>query len=411
MATSDSDGYVVVDTDNFSTSTEGWLDENGVPLTENETLAGDPFLGRFAGTQTNADTSQQIQKTFTVPDDAQCAIIQLDFIKIDSWDTTWNNQQDMFGISLNDQVVFEYMPFGFNSPANSGDGDDTSGTISFTQGGVTYTGTYSVTSSGADSQLGFSNNGGWEERYYTIEIVIDDPPSSFTLGVGADLTQAISDESWGIDNVEVGYVCFASGTLIDTIFGEIAVEDLKPGNLVRVLNGQFKPIRWIGSQSFTAADLRTDPKLCPVKIKQGAFGNNTPSQDLKLSRQHRVLIQSKIAKNQTGSRRVLVPAKDLLILPDVECCSADRGVTYFHILFEKHEVVFSNGIPTESLFTGPEALKTISAGARYEIAKIMPQVLNIDYSAQPFCQITSGEKARALVEKHQQKGRAIYAKN
>lgn len=60
-------------------------------------------------------------------------------------------------------------------------------------------------------------------------------------------------------------------------------------------------------------------------------------------------------------KEILIPANKLLPLSDVEPVEdTQQGVVYWHILFDDHEVVWSNGIPSENLYTGPEALKSIS---------------------------------------------------
>ncbi|CUH48029.1 hypothetical protein RUA4292_02206 [Ruegeria atlantica] len=71
---------------------------------------------------------------------------------------------------------------------------------------------------------------------------------------------------------------------------------------------------------------------------------------------------------------VLVPAKFLLDLPGVEVVSDSSRVVYYHFIFDKHEIVVSNGAYTESLFLGDIALKGMAHEAQLELAEIFPDI-------------------------------------
>jgi hypothetical protein len=49
-------------------------------------------------------------------------------------------------------------------------------------------------------------------------------------------------------------------------------------------------------------------------------------------------------------------------------------VTYCHLLFERHEVVFSNGLPSESFFPGHFALEGLAAVAAAELDALFPDL-------------------------------------
>ncbi len=88
-------------------------------------------------------------------------------------------------------------------------------------------------------------------------------------------------------------------------------------------------------------------------------GHGLPVHDLRLSRQHRVLVASRICERLTGHARILIPAIRLVGLPGIE---VDRGivdVAYCHILLPRHCVLVANGAPAESLFTGPIATRAL----------------------------------------------------
>ncbi len=68
-----------------------------------------------------------------------------------------------------------------------------------------------------------------------------------------------------------------------------------------------------------------------------------------------------------GQAEVFVPAIVLTELPGVEVLDPSEGVEYHHFLLNRHEVLLSYGVETESLFLGSPTLKTLSRHALLEI--------------------------------------------
>ncbi|HRM75197.1 MAG TPA: Hint domain-containing protein, partial [Paracoccus sp. (in: a-proteobacteria)] len=101
----------------------------------------------------------------------------------------------------------------------------------------------------------------------------------------------------------------------------------------------------------------------------------------------------------------LVAAKQLLLIEGIDQVTEFDEVEYFHFLFDQHEIVFSNGAETESLFTGPEALKSVSAEQRGEILSLFPELNDLDYVAEPARMLLSGRLGRKLSQRLAQNGR------
>lgn len=203
-------------------------------------------------------------------------------------------------------------------------------------------------------------------------------------------------------------ICFAGGTKILTKDGEIAVEDLDVGDLVLTRDNGYQPIRWIGSNRLSRDVLSKMPHLRPIRIQAGVLGHCKPSADLLVSPQHRVLVSSRVAQRMFGEREVLVAAKHLTILPGVDVDQATGDVEYWHFLLDAHQIVYSNDTPSESLFTGPEALKAVSQEAREEILQLFPDLAEVDHAALPVPArpLIPGRKARQLVLRMMNPGNA-----
>lgn len=234
----------------------------------------------------------------------------------------------------------------------------------------------------------FNTGGNW---YF-----IPGPGSEFTVGATFGSYQSHTSTPTPYSTI----TCFVRGTLIETKNGPVPVEQLQAGEKVLAADGELKTLRLAMSRKIPAHEVADNLKLAPVRIMAGALGNGMPKRDLLVSRQHRMLVSSNVCERMFGQREALVAAIRLTELPGV-FIEADHGaVEYFHLLFDCHEVIFAEGTPSESFFTGPEALKSMLPEAREEILKILPQIGQADYSPEPAFQIPSGKLQKQLVSRH-----------
>ncbi len=195
--------------------------------------------------------------------------------------------------------------------------------------------------------------------------------------------------------------CFTAGTLIETGTGLRAIETIRAGDLVMTRDHGLQPVRWIGQREIGAETLRLGSHLRPVRIAAGTLGDKLPAQDLIVSRQHRILIGSRIVKRMFDKDEVLVPAKDLAgIVPGIELQAPVQDVTYLHMMFDRHEIVMANGVATESLLSGPQALKSVSVAALAELYEIFPELRARDHVAIPVRQLVRGGVARSCAKRH-----------
>ncbi|MCG7628136.1 choice-of-anchor L domain-containing protein [Epibacterium sp. MM17-32] len=157
--------------------------------------------------------------------------------------------------------------------------------------------------------------------------------------------------------------CFVAGTLIETTQGPVAVEALEVGMMVQTRDHGAQPIRWIGRSERTASG-----KDAPVRIAANALGQHD---EIELSPSHRVLLCSASAEMLFGQDEVLVPAHHLINDSTIRRRSDGQAVTYFHLLFEKHEIIRGNGLESESYHPGAASLKGLDADTRAEFFDLM----------------------------------------
>lgn len=193
--------------------------------------------------------------------------------------------------------------------------------------------------------------------------------------------------------------CFAAGTRILTAGGQRPVETIGVGDLVRTVDHGMQRVRWVGVRTLDAVDLGANPALLPIRIAAGALGDRLPRRDLLVSPQHRIVVRSAVARDLFGQDEVLVAAKHLLALEGVEIAREVTSVSYHHILFDRHEVIWSEGAETESLFLGEQALASLTDEGRREILALFPELRDglPDAGARPFL---SGRQGRGLAQRH-----------
>lgn len=186
-----------------------------------------------------------------------------------------------------------------------------------------------------------------------------------TLGTGT-LGKAAQDGS--------GVICFTPGTMIRTGDGAQRIEDLREGDLVQTKDNGMQPVRWIGKRRMSGARLFAMPHLRPVRFRADALGLARPDQDLLVSPSHRLLIKGNVAQDLFNAPEVLVTAKDLINGSSVTVDSHMREITYIHVLLEHHQIMWANGVETESFHPASAALESLDGTDRERLLAEYPQL-------------------------------------
>ena len=197
----------------------------------------------------------------------------------------------------------------------------------------------------------------------TLTLVGDGTPEDFNF------TYTVTDSASGISDtafVTVSSVpCFVAGTMIETRRGPVPVERLSPGDMVLTHDNGLQPLRWIGRRV-----VRAEGAFAPIRIAANALGRHGT---LLVSPQHRILVRDPLAELLFEAPEVLVAARDLV---DGRRITVREGgeVEYVHILFDAHQVVFSEGLATESFLPGPQTAASFESAVAAEIYALFPEL-------------------------------------
>ncbi|MEJ8560922.1 Hint domain-containing protein [Yoonia sp. GPGPB17] len=195
---------------------------------------------------------------------------------------------------------------------------------------------------------------------------------SITLPDGRTITYISVAE----ENISVA--CFAQGTLVRTPSGDKKVEDLVAGQLVDTMDDGPQPLRWVGAQSVPGHG-----KFAPICFDTGAIGNYAP---LYVSAQHRMFI--------TGWRCELFLQESDALCAAIHLCDGDKiyrkpvqRISYYHLMFDQHQIVYANGAPAESFFLG-EYQADADKATYDELVSLFPELAARDHPlrhpARPF---------------------------
>ncbi|WP_439111123.1 Hint domain-containing protein [Lentibacter sp.] len=246
-----------------------------------------------------------------------------------------------------------------NDTATGGDGDDY---FEVSPGFETGVGSISITGGEGGETLGdtldFNGLIGFGDVTYTNA----DP------GVGGGLTGFATLGDGTVVNfteIENVIICFTEGTRIATPRGVREIEDLEVGDLVVTRDHGLQPIRWVGKRTVPARGA-----LAPIRFDANVMGNERP---LYVSPQHRMLVQGYEASLLFGESEVLASAKHLVNGSSVTEVHGGE-VTYVHIMFDQHEIIYAEGAASESFYPGGTGLDAVEAEAREELFTIFPEL-------------------------------------
>ncbi|MEM7438406.1 MAG: Hint domain-containing protein [Pseudomonadota bacterium] len=175
---------------------------------------------------------------------------------------------------------------------------------------------------------------------------------SLTGVAGADLT---------FDNTNVA--CFVEGTKIKTDRGPVRVEDLEAGDMIWTLDNGFRPVLTVLGQTVAG-----NGPLAPVEFAPGAAGNDA---QLLVSPNHRMLIDDWRAQVLYGLPSVLCAAKHLVNGTTIRT-RKQASVTYFHLVFDSHQIIRANGALSESYDLNHSAGPDADPAVETELRAIFP---------------------------------------
>ena len=164
---------------------------------------------------------------------------------------------------------------------------------------------------------------------------------------------------------------FARGTMITRGDGsQKAIEALRPGERILTRDHGKQRVRWIGH-----ARLRAVGAFAPVVISAGTLGNGG---DLILSQHHRVFLYQRQKLAGLPTSELLVHARHLI--DGTQVYLREGGfVDYFSLVFDHHEIIYAEGIPSESLMVNDATVNRLPPEIAAEVKAQFPGLTHVPH--------------------------------
>jgi hypothetical protein len=184
---------------------------------------------------------------------------------------------------------------------------------------------------------------------------------------------------------------FGRGTLITMPDGQQRpIETLAVGERVLTRDHGGQILRWVGQ-----ARIRAAAAFAPVVIAAGALGN---SGDLVVGQHHRLFLYQRQKIAGLGTSEILVQAKHFV--DGERAFLRETGyVDYFSLIFDRHEIIYAEGIPVESLMVSDATVNRLAPKIAGALRAQFPELTHnphfgTEAGRQYLDQITQDIKAR-----------------
>jgi hypothetical protein len=167
---------------------------------------------------------------------------------------------------------------------------------------------------------------------------------------------------------------FHRGTRITLASGaQVLIEKLEPGMQVLTRDHGPQPLRWIGRTV-----LRARGSFAPVVIRAGILGNEG---DLVVGPHHRLFRYQRKRLPGTLRAELLVQARHLV---DDDAVYRREGgfAEYFSLVFDRHEIIYAEGIPVESLLVTEASIWRLPPELAEDVREALPSLSHVQHFAQ-----------------------------
>lgn len=171
---------------------------------------------------------------------------------------------------------------------------------------------------------------------------------------------------------ESAFAAFARGTLIQTPHGEVAIEDLQPGDMVNTSTGEPAQLVWIGSSNFIPAD--AGRRLPLIRIMADSFGVGRPGTFITVGPAARVLHTPHHLRAEAGETRLLTPVREFVDGVNVIEVVPPTPVRLFHLCLSRHAVIKAGGLEMETFHPGARAPRAVSQNLRDRFLSMFPLI-------------------------------------
>ncbi len=177
---------------------------------------------------------------------------------------------------------------------------------------------------------------------------------------------------------EEATAAFARGTLIRTIAGPVAIEDLVPGDYVETGRGA-EAVTWIGSTTYVPRVESAESALTGLtRVLGDALGPARPGADLVLGPGARMVVENARLERLIGEKRVLVPVSEFADGEGILRIAPGGAVQLYHLALRRHAVIEVGGVEMETYHPGTGIRRQLGEAHAERFLRLFPNVPGLD---------------------------------
>ncbi|ETX30092.1 Hint domain-containing protein [Roseivivax isoporae] len=171
---------------------------------------------------------------------------------------------------------------------------------------------------------------------------------------------------------------FARGTLVQTVGGPVAIEDLLPGDYVETARGP-EPVIWIGSTTFVPNAPAGETMLTGLtRVLSEGFGAARPAADIVLGPAARMVVENGRLRTLIGQSRVLVPVSHYADGDRLLPITPAGSVQLYHLMLRRHGTIRVSGIEVETYHPGTAIKRQLGDALADRFLAMFPNVERFD---------------------------------
>lgn len=172
---------------------------------------------------------------------------------------------------------------------------------------------------------------------------------------------------------ENAFAVLSHNAVVQTQNGMVAVEDVIPGDKVRLSDGTFDTVLWRGRTSMnTHDDQAQGRKIMLTRFTTDAMGEARPAQDVVLGSGARIVYHASGLSTVTGTEAAFLPASDLIDDNTVVRLHPAQRISLFQFGFAKERAMRVNGLDVGSLHPGSAFDLALRGDALREYLSLFP---------------------------------------
>lgn len=177
---------------------------------------------------------------------------------------------------------------------------------------------------------------------------------------------------------EQAFTAFMRGSLVETDFGAVAIEDLWPGDRVQIHDNSYQEVVWKGMTTLVpSGGASQETHLRLTSIMADSLGIHKPTSSVIAGPAARLLATPPELRNTLEPGEILTPAYRFQDGMNIFDAAPPTPVDVFHICLRKHAVIKVGGLQLETYHPGPDALRAVSYPIKTLFLNMFPHIESV----------------------------------